>query len=98
MPTMTSFFEPLVIRWINRNTCFCCGAPATRKCRTHRTRICESSHCKMTHRRLKASVYGDLTRPLCDYTPMATWKKAVLGCAVSLAAGFALMGFILVLL
>ncbi len=86
-----SIFEPLLIRWHNRNTCFCCGAPASRKCRTHSTRICESSHCKMTHRRLKASVYGDLTRPLCDYVPMASWKKALIGCAVSVAAGFVLL-------
>lgn len=87
MRTFLSFFEPIVIRWINRKTCFCCGAPATRKCREHGTRICESSHCKMAHRRLKASVCGDLTRPYCDYAELAGWKKHLLGCAVSLAVG-----------
>lgn len=87
MKTFISLFEPILIRWRARNSCFCCGAPASRKCRTHRTRICESSHCKMAHRRLKASVYGDLTRPFCEYAPLVRWKAHLLRCAVSLAVG-----------
>jgi hypothetical protein len=87
MKTVKQFLEPIVIRWIMRNKCYYCAAPAVRKCRTHGTRICESSHCKMTHRRLKASVSGDLTRPFCEYFPLVSWKQHLLRTGVALAVG-----------
>lgn len=87
MKSLISFIEPAIFYWRYRNRCFDCGAPAVRKCRTHGTRICESAHCKHLHRRVKASVYGSLTKPFCEYAALVSWKAHLLRCAVSLAVG-----------
>lgn len=82
-----NIFEPLAIRWRTRKACFYCEAPATRKCRTHATRLCESTHCKAIHRRLKSSVYGDLTRPFCEYFPLDTWRTHAVNSLIAIGVG-----------
>lgn len=87
MTTLVSFLEPMWLRWRDRNRCFYCLAPATRKCRTHATRICDSAHCKHTHRRLKSAVYGDLTRPFCEYFPLDTWRTHAVNSLIAIGVG-----------
>jgi hypothetical protein len=48
----------------------------------------------MTHRRLKASVSGDLTKPFCEYFPLVSWKQHLLRTGVALAVGFAIMALV----
>jgi len=72
MSTIAQFIHPMKVRWYERKRCFCCGSPAVKKCRTHGSKLCDSAFCRMEHRRLKSSVYGDLTRPFCEYSVMNT--------------------------
>lgn len=94
MNTLAQFVNPIVIRWHQRKTCFCCGGPSTQKCRTHGSRICDSAFCRMEHRRLKSSVSGSLTRPFCEFSQSTSWQTHLLRTAVAVAVGFAIMALV----
>lgn len=66
MNAIAQFIHPLRVRWQQRKLCFCCGEKATRKCRTHGTRLCKSAFCRTEHRRMKRAVSGSLLRPFCE--------------------------------
>ncbi|HTF70246.1 MAG TPA: hypothetical protein VK638_46975 [Edaphobacter sp.] len=98
MSTIAQFIHPLKVRWQERNLCSDCGAQATLKCKTHGSKICRDADCRMAHRRAKGAVYGDLTRPFCEYKAMNTaldhciHAAAVFVTAVGFIWFFALMG------
>lgn len=98
MSTLNSFLQPLLIRFHERNLCSCCGERVTRKCKTHGTRICGHAFCRMEHRRKKVAVYGDLTRPFCEWAQTNTLldhvihAAAVFVTAVGFIWFFAVMG------
>lgn len=84
---LVSFIHPLVIRFRGRNLCSMCGNLATKKCRTHGSKLCEASKCRMEHRLVKAAVYGDLTRPFCEYFPLDTWRTHAVNSLIAIGVG-----------
>jgi hypothetical protein len=89
-----SFVSPTITHWRYRNRCFSCGDPVTRKCRTHGTRMCGDAFCKTAHRICCHSVSGSLTKPLCEYSDITSWKMHLLRIGVSLAVGLAVMALV----
>jgi hypothetical protein len=88
------FFQPIVIRWRQRKLCFSCGDKATRKCRTHGSKLCDSAFCRMEHRRIKSAVSGSLLRPFCEFPEPTSWQTHLLRTAVALAVGLAVMAVV----
>jgi hypothetical protein len=89
-----SFLSPTITHWRYRNRCFSCGDPVTKKCRTHGTRMCGDAFCKTAHRVCCRSVAGSLTKPLCEYSEICSWKMHLLRTAVALAVGLAVMALV----
>lgn len=82
-----TIFEPLLIRFRQRKQCVSCGDKATRKCLTHGTKLCGHALCGTEHRRMKRAVYGDLTRPFCEYRLLNTLADHALYSLVVVAVG-----------